>query len=204
MFEIVSDEYPCNIRNLTTMRMKSRNRFESGMNGLKYTYNGITRFFMPTDGYTKSIMSVNQLLNHLSKQCGVAKKTNKISERVHIMRREAIEYTFIESMAFLTYKDEVSELKRGYPKEELEFSKDIMYDKTMKSIDWLVENMSDDGSFLYYYDPYLNTIVDDIHPKMIDPLYNNILRHSGGTVSLIRGYELSGNKMYLEKSKRFN
>jgi len=202
MFEIVTDEYPCNIRNLTTMRMKSRNRFESGINGLKYTYNGITRYFMPTDGYTKSIMSVNQLLNHLSKQCGIAKKTNKISERVHLMRREPIEYTFIESNAFITYKDEVLELRRGYPNDELIFSKDIMYDKTIKSINWLVENMNDDGSFLYFYDPYKDTIVDDMHPKMIDPLYNNILRHSGGTVSLIRGYEISGDKLYLQKAKK--
>ena len=201
MFEIVTDEYSCNIRNLTTMRMNSQNRFESGINGLKYKYNGKTYFFMPTDGYTKSIMSVNQLLNYMSKQCGVAKKTNKISERVHLMRREPIVYTFLKSKAYVTYKEEVLELDRGYPKNELEFSKDIMYDKTMKSVDWLVKNMNRDGSFLYYYDPYLDTVVDDIHPKMIDPLYNNILRHSGGTVSLIRGYEISGDKLYLEKAK---
>ncbi|MDQ7045014.1 MAG: protein containing Six-hairpin glycosidase-like domain protein [Sulfurimonas sp.] len=201
MFEIVTKEYPCNIRNLTTMRMNSPNRFESGVNGFKYKCENVTRFFMPSDGYTKSIMSVNQLLNYMSKQCGIAKKTNKISERVHLMRREDIEYIFIESRAYVTYKDEVLELERGYPKSELDFSKDIMYDKTIKSLDWLVKNMNDDGSFLYYYDPYLNTIVDDIHPKMIDPLYNNILRHSGGTVSLIRGYEISGSKLYLEKAK---
>jgi len=201
MFEIITKESPCNIRNLTTMRMNSKNRFESGVNGLKYTYEGVTRFFMPSDGYTKSIMSVNQLLNYMSKQCGVAKKTNKISERVHLMRREEIEYTFIESKAYVTFKDEVHELDRGYPKSELNFSKDIMYDKTIKSLDWLVKNMNDDGSFLYYYDPYLDTIVDDMHPKMIDPLYNNILRHSGGTVSLIRGYEISGDKIYLDKAK---
>jgi len=79
LFEIVTKEYECNIRNITTMRMHSCNRFEPGVNGLKYTYDGITRFFMPTDGYTKSIMSVNQLLNYLSKQCGIAKKTDKIS-----------------------------------------------------------------------------------------------------------------------------
>lgn len=201
LFEIVTKEYPCNIRNLTIMKMNSPNRFEAGVNGLKYTYNGITRFFMPTDGYTKSIMSVNQLLNYMSKKCGLSKKTNKISERVHLMRREPIEYTFIESDAYVSYKDEVLELERGYPKNELEFSKDIIKDKTMKSIDWLVKNMNDDGSFLYYYDPYKNTIVDDMHPKMINPLYNNILRHSGGTVSLIRGFELSGDKLYLEKAK---
>jgi UDP-N-acetylmuramyl pentapeptide synthase len=200
LFEMVTKEYPCNIRNLTTMRMKSPNRFESGINGLKYKYNDITRYFMPTDGYTKSIMSVNQLLNYLSKQCGVAKKTNKISERVHLMRREAIEYTFIESIAYITYNDEVLKLERGYPL-PIEFNKDIVYDKTMKSVDWLVKNMNQDGSFLYFYDPYNNTIVDDMHPTMTNPLYNNILRHSGGTVSLIRGYELSGNKLYLQKAK---
>jgi len=200
MFEIVTKEYPCNIRNLTTIRMNSANRFEPGVNGLKYKYNGVTRFFMPSDGYTKSIMSVNQILNYLSKQCGISAKTNKISERVHLMRREPIEYTFIDSKAYVTYENEVLELERGYPKSETKFSKDIVYDKTIKSINWLVKNMNDDGSFLYYYDPYLNTIVDDIHPKMINPLDNNMLRHSGGTISLLRAYGLSNNKLYLEKA----
>lgn len=201
MFEIVTKEYPCSIRNLTTMRMNSPNRFEPGINGLKWKYQNITRFFMPTDGYTKSIMSVKQLLNYLSKRCGVAKKTNKISERTYLMRREPIEYTFIESKAFITYENEVLELDRGYPKDELVFSKDIVYDRTIKSMDWLIKNMNEDGSFLYFYDPYKNTVVDYLHPKMVDPLYNNILRHSGGTITLLRGYELSRNKLYLEKAK---
>ncbi|WP_373070628.1 protein containing Six-hairpin glycosidase-like domain protein [Sulfurimonas sp.] len=200
LFEIVTKEYPCNIRNLTTMRMKSPNRFEPGVNGLKYIYEGQTRFFMPTDGYTKSIMSVKQLLNYLSKQCGISKRTNKISERVHIMRRENIDYTLIESLAYLSDSKNVYLLERGYPT-PVEFSKDIILDKTLKSIDWLVENMNDDGSFLYYYDPYKNTIIDDMHPNMIDPLYNNILRHSGGTISLLRGYELTKKQLYLDKAK---
>lgn len=122
LFEMVTKEYPCNIRNLTTLRMYSKNRFEPAVNGLKYTYGGITRFFMPTDAYTKSIMSVNQLLNYLSKQCGISKITNKVTERVHLMRREPIEYTFIESIAFVTFENELLELERGYPK-EIEFSK---------------------------------------------------------------------------------
>jgi len=201
MFEMVTKEYPCNIRNLTTMRMDSPNRFEPGVNGLKWTYQKSTKYFMPTDGYTKSIMSVNQLLNHLSKQCDIAKRTNKISQRVHLMRREDIEYTFIESKAYITYEDKVLELERGYPIDALGFSKEIVYDKTIKSVEWLVKNMNDDGSFLYFYDPYKDTVVDYLHPKMVDPLYNNILRHSGGTVALLRGYELSNNKRYLEKAK---
>ena len=201
MFEIVMKEYPCNIRNLTTMKMNSPNRFEPGVNGLKWKYQNVVRYFMPTDAYTKSIMSVKQLLNYFSKQCGIAKQTNKISQRVYLMRSEPIEYIFIESKAFITYNNEVLELDRGYPIAELGFSKDIVYDKTIKSVNWLVKNMNEDGSFLYYYDPYKNTVIDDIHPKMTDPLYNNILRHSGGTVSLIRGYELSKNTYYLEKAK---
>ena len=200
LFEIVTKDYPCNIRNLTTMKMNSSNRFEPGVNGLKWSYKGITRYFMPTDAYTNSIMSVNQLLNHLSKQCDIAKKTEKISERVHLMRREDITYTFVESKAFVSYKDEVLELQRGYPL-PVDFSKDIVYDKTVKSIDWLVKNMNPNGSFLYFYDPYKNSIVDDMHPNMINPLYNNILRHSGGTISLLRGYELTKNRLYLEKAK---
>ena len=201
LFEMVTKEYECNIRNLTTMRMHSANRFEPGVNGLKYTYEGITRFFMPTDGFTKSIMSVNQLLNYLSKQCGISKQSDKISQRVHFMRREPIEYKFIESIAYISFGDDVLELERGYPL-PIEFSKENMYDKTIKSIDWLVKNMNEDGSFLYYYDPYLNTIIDDMHPTMINPLYNNILRHSGGTISLLRGYEISANRLYLEKAKK--
>ncbi len=201
LFEMVTEEAPCNIRNLTSMRMHSRNRFESGVNGLKYTHAGITRYFMPTDGYTQSIMSVPQLLNHLSKQCGIAKLSDKISQRADLMRREPIEYTFIKSIAYISYNDKVLELERGYPLPVL-FNKDIMLDKTIKSIDWLVKNMNEDGSFLYYYDPYKDTVVDDIHPNMINPLYNNILRHSGGTISLLRGYELTGNTLYLEKAKK--
>jgi hypothetical protein len=201
MFEMVIEEYPCNIRNITGLNMHSSNRFEPGVNGLKWIYEGTVRYFMPTDGYTKSIMSISQLLNHLSKQCGISKQSDKISERVHLMRREPIEYNFIKSIAYISFNDEILELERGYPL-PIEFNKNVIYDKTIKSIDWLVKNMNEDGSFLYYYDPYKDTIIDDMHPNMINPLYNNILRHSGGTISLLRGYVLSGNKLYLEKAKK--
>jgi len=201
MFEIVTKQYPCNIRNLTTMSMSSQNRYEPGVNGLKYTYKNVTRFFMPTDGFTKSIMSVNQLLNYLSKQCEISKITNKISERVHLMRREPINYTFIDSLAYISFEDDVLKLERGYPTPIL-FSKKEILKKTLSSVDWLIENMNDDGSFLYYYDPYKNTIIDDMHPNMINPLYNNILRHSGGTISLLRAYELNKKDIYLIKAKK--
>jgi len=200
MFEMVTKEYPCNIRNLTTQRV-SKNRFEPGVNGLKYIYKDIPRYFMPTDAVTRSIMSVNQLLNYLSKQTGIAKKTNKISERVHLMRREPIEYTFIESMAYISFEENSLPLYRGYPV-PVSFSKEAVFDSMLKSMDWIIENMNEDGSFLYFYDGSSDTKVDLDHPKMVSPLYNNILRHSGGTITLLRGYELTKDQKYLDSAKK--
>lgn len=199
LFEIVTDLKECNIRNLTTLKF-SKDRFEPGITGLKYNYKGIVRYFMPTDAIVNSIMSVNQLLNYLSKQCGIYKKTNKISERVHLMRTEPIEYFHIFSKSFVTYNDEAIELERGIP--SIDLNKSIIKESMLKSVDWLVENMNEDGSFLYFYDPCKNTIVDDLHPNMINPLYNNILRHSGGTITLLRAYEHTNNEIYLKSAKK--
>ena len=200
LFEMVVSHSPCNIRNLTTQHI-SENRFEPGVNGLKFDFEGTPRFFMPTDAITNSIMSVNQLLNHLSKKTGHAKRTNKISERVELMRSEPIKYTFIKSIAYVTYKENAISLYRGYPGPVI-FNKQVMYKALLKSIDWLVENMKEDGRFLYFYDGIKDSQVDLDHPKMIDPLYNNILRHSGGTITLLRGYELTQRDIYLKAAKK--
>ena len=200
MIEIVVKNSPCDIRELTALQL-SQNRFEPGIIGLKYLYKDIPRFFMPTDAVTQNIMSVNQLLNYLAKQTGIAKRSNKISERVYLMRREPIEYSLIESMAFISYKEQAIQLFRGYPT-PVDFSPSIMYDRLIKSIDWLIENMNADGSFLYFYDGIRDSKVDLDHPKMKDPLYNNILRHSGGTITLLKGYELTQKQVYLDAAKK--
>ena len=45
-----------------------------------------------------------------------------------------------------------------------------------------------------------DTIIDKDHPKMTNPLYNNILRHSGAIISLIKGFELTKETIYLSKA----
>lgn len=199
MFEIVTEEYPCNIRNMTILRM-SPNRFEAGVTGLKCVYDKKIRYFMPTDAVTHSVMSVKQVLNFLSKRLGVSKQTPKISERVHLMRRLPIKYTFVKSAAFITFEDDLLPLYRGYPV-PVELSKQQVEKTMFKSMDWLVDNMYSDGSFLYYYDGINDSRIDFLHPKMTDPLYNNILRHSGGTITLLLGYEHSQNVRYLDAAK---
>lgn len=200
LFEIVIEEKPCSIRNLTGLTF-SKNRFEPGITGLKYVYQNEVRYFMPTDAVVHSIMSVPQLLNFLAKKTGIAKRTSSITERCELMRREPINYTFISSLAFISYQDQTLPLYRGYPV-PVAFGKSHILDCILKSINWLVENMRDDGSFLYYYDGYLDTQVDFDHPKMVDPLYNNILRHSGGSITLIRGFELTQDASYLSAAKK--
>ncbi len=200
LFELVTSERPCNIRNLTALRL-GENRFEPGVTGFKYTYEGVVRYFMPTDAYVHSIMSVPQLLQFFAKKSGIAKRTKSFSEREQLMRSEPIDYSFITSIAFISYAEQVLPLYRGIPV-PVTCNAELIKESTLKSVDWLVENMNPDGSFLYYYDGTLDTKVDFDHPKMIDPLYNNILRHSGGTVSLIRGYELSGDPSYLRAAEK--
>lgn len=200
LFEIVTEETECNIRNLTGLDF-TENRFEPGVTGFKYSYKGVVRYFMPTDSVVHSIMSVPQLLNFLAKKTGVAKRTNSITERGQLMRSEPIDYKLIKSLAFVSFKDRVLPLFRGYPV-PVKINKEIILDSILKSIDWLVENMYEDGSFLYYYDSYLDTRVDFDHPNMTDPLYNNILRHSGGTITLIRAYELTQDQRYLEAANK--
>jgi len=70
------------------------------------------------------------------------------------------------------------------------------------SMDWLVDNMKEDGKFLYYYDPVSDSEIDFQHPRQTDPPYYNILRHSGGTITLLLGYERKGDERYLEAARR--
>lgn len=200
MFEMVTKECDVDIRRLTVLKF-NENRFEPGVTGIKFTYNGVLQYFMPTDAISHSIMSVKQVLNFLSKKTSIGKATNKISERVHLMRREPIEYKLIESIAYVSYENNVIELFRGYPK-NISFNKSIMRKTMLDSIDWMLENMYDDGSFLYYYDGTKDTVVDFAHPNMVNPLYNNILRHCGGTVTLLRAYELTKDIKYLQGAKK--
>ncbi len=200
MFEMVTSEKEVDIRRLTVLKF-NENRFEPGLYGLKYSYQGNLRYFMPTDAITHSIMSVKQVLNFMSKKTPIARQTNKIIERVHLMRREPIEYKLIESIAYISYENSVIKLYRGYP-ENVPFDKGIVYESMLKSVDWMMDNMYDDGRFLYYYDGIKDSVVDFAHPNMKNPLYNNILRHCGGTVTLLRAYELTKDKKYLSAAKR--
>ena len=196
LLEVVTEERPCSIRNATIIRL-GRNRLEPGIHGLKVQHEKIpTVYFMPTDSVTKSLMSIRQILNHVSKRTGIAKSTSSITERVEKMRRLPFRYSFIKSVAFVTFNDGVIPLYRGLP-QPLKFSSQIMFNSIRESTRWLVKNMKKNGQFLYYYDPVSDSEIDFLHPGMRNPPYYNILRHAGGTITLLLAYELTGDPALL-------
>ena len=201
MFEMVTDERPIDIGEMHTARFDDK-RFEPGITGIKVSHSGKTHYFMPTDAITYSCMSARQVMNRLSKKVGIAKLTPKVSERIALMLKEPMAYDLVKSVAFVSFEARTLPLFRGCPIETSECDAEAIQKGMLKSIDWLIGNMRDDGRFLYYYDGIADTEVDFQHPNMTAPLYYNILRHSGGTIALLRAYEISPEPRYLEAAER--
>jgi hypothetical protein len=199
LFEIVTDEYPCDPRKTTIIHL-NENRLEPGIHGLKFKHNGQLYYYMPTDAVTCSLMTMKQVYNHLAKRTGIAKQTNRISERVSIMRSLPIEYKIIRSFACISYEENALPLYRGYPV-PVRFDGKIALDCLTNSSDWLLNNMKPNGQFLYFYDAVRDSEVDFQHPRMKNPTYYNILRHSGGTITLLRAYEATGSSKYLDGAR---
>ena len=200
MVEMVTESYACDLQKMTNTRF-SRDRFEPGVMGLRCERDGKLYYFMPTDAVTHSIMSVTQLLNHLSKRFGIASQTPKVSERVAMMRALNARWSFLKSIAVISFLEESLALYRGIPV-PVTLSVQNIGTSLRNSVTWLADNMKSDGRFLYYYDPLKDSEVDFQHPKMTNPTYYNILRHCGGTITLLMGYERFGDAHLLAAARR--
>lgn len=199
LFEVVTAEFPCDPKQTTIIHL-NENRLEPGLHGLKFRYGGRLYYYMPTDAVTNSLMTINQVYNHLAKRTGIAKETNRISERVAMMRALSTEHAIITSFACVSYEDRVLPLYRGYPVPVL-FSREQLRNCIVASTEWMLNNMRPNGQFLYYYDGLTGSEIDFQHPNMTDPPYYNILRHSGGTITLLRAFELTGEQKFLEGAR---
>lgn len=200
LLEVVIEENLLNDINDLVENKISKYRFEPGITGLRLIHNGLSHYYMPTDAVTNNHMTINHALNHMSKKIHVAKLTNKISERVKLMKAKGYQYFVIKSCAFVSYENEVLPLFRGCPV-PIKINREVICESMLSGCDWLINNMKKDGQFLYYYEGIGDTIIDFQHPNMIDPPYYNILRHSGGTITLLRAYEHTNNNKYLHAAK---
>jgi hypothetical protein len=196
MLEVITSEKPLDIDKLYESRTGG-NRFEPGITGLKLRYKDKAWFYMPTDAVINSHLLPKHALNFMSKKIGIAERTNKISERIQIMRELPIEWSVIRSTAFISFKNRILPLYRGYPM-PVDYSEQRIYEMATKSVGWICDNIGDDGKFLYYYCGVKDSVIDHIHPNRTEENnYYNILRHNGGIIALLKMYELTADDKYI-------
>lgn len=201
MLEFITEQTPTKIENIKYATFINT-RFEPGVTGLKIILNKIPYIYMPTDAWTLSQMDLKSALNTILRKTHIKDITNKISERIDILRQADYECYIIKSKAFITYKeDEVLPLYRGNI--QYEYTPEEIKNQALSGADWIVKNQKDDGRFLYYYDAKEDNYKDHEHPNAPeDNLYYNDLRHCGGIVTLIRAYQLTKDKKYLDAAKK--
>lgn len=202
MLEYVIDRHPVSPAKLNSVNFDN-SRFEIGINGLELRKDGISYYYMPTDAITLSHMGLRSVLETLVRKTPIAKLSNSRSKRLEILSQSKdYEYYLFRSRAFITYKNDCIPLYRGNVR-YTEFSYDVLYNQVIKSADWLLANMYDDGRFLYYYDCCDDTYKDHEHPtRPENNLYYNDLRHCGGIIALIRAYELTSDEKYIKAAKK--
>ncbi len=202
MLEYVIDRHPVSPAKLNSVHFDN-SRFEIGINGLELRKDGISYYYMPTDAITLSHMGLRSVLETLVRKTPIVKLSNSRSKRLEILSQSKdYEYYLFRSRAFITYKNDCIPLYRGNVR-YTEFSYDVLYNQVIKSADWLLANMYDDGRFLYYYDCCDDTYKDHEHPtRPENNLYYNDLRHCGGIIALIRAYELTSDEKYIKAAKK--
>ncbi len=202
MLEYIIDRKKINKSELNSEHFNN-GRFEIGINGLELRKDGISYYYMPTDAITLSHMGLRSVLQTLVRKTPIAKLTNSISERLNILSASNdYEYYLFRSRAFITYKNNCIPLYRGNIR-YTDFSYDILFNQVIKSVDWILDNMYEDGRFLYYYDCCDDTYKDHEHPNRPENnLYYNDLRHCGGVIALIRAYELTSDQKYIDAAKK--
>ena len=204
LLEYVIERQPVLLEQLQQERF-DKYRFEIGINGLelKHKKDKISYYYMPTDATINSHMGLQAALRLAVSRTPIRLLSDKIPVRMQIFRTcGEYEIFKLRSRAFVTYKDECVPLYRGNILYD-DFSYDTVLYQFLKSSDWLIENMLEDGRFMYYYDCSQDNNKDHEHPnRKPDDLYYNDLRHCGGAITLIRAYTQTGDKKYLDAAKR--
>lgn len=176
-------------------------RFEPGVTGIKLVLDNNTYVYMPTDAWVESQMTIKKALNQLLRKTYIKNLTDKISERINILKKQKYRCFIITSRTFITYKDTSLPLYRGNILQE--YNPETVINYAMEGADWILKYAKENGQFLYYYDAKEDNYVDHEHPARKEGnLYYNDLRHNGGVVTLIRAFEFTRDKKYLECAKK--
>ena len=161
--------------------------FEIGVDGLMFQgSDGKRHIFPPGDGYVRSLMTMGQLRDYLSRAHGEDYLRGAKFNRFH-------------SESFISGQESWLRLYRGHPvvgaltKQKVEHAVEL-------AIAHIQRTQEENGKFLYYYDAALDTRRDHEHPKR-DPAknpYYNILRHCGGALTCLYHEKYSRNGKSLD------
>lgn len=200
MLEYITEQIPAKLNEIKYGTFVPE-RFEPGVTGLKLVLDNTNYIYTPTDAWVNSQMDLKSALNTILRKTYIKNITNKISERIDILRKTPHECFIIKSKTFITYNDEVLPLYRGNILRE--YSTDEIKKQALSGADWIVKNQKENGQYLYYYDAKEDNYIDHEHPERTeDNLYYNDLRHCGGIVTLIRAYQLTKDEKYLQSAKK--
>lgn len=200
MLEYITEQIPTTIEKIKCATFVPE-RFEPGVTGLKLIFAGKTYLYTPSEAWSNSQIDLKSALNTVLRKTPIKNLTNKISERISILKDSEYKCFVIKSRTFITYKDNVLPLYRGNIL--WEYSLEAIKNQALTGADWIVKYQKDNGQYLYYYDAKEDNYVDHEHPNRAeDDLYYNDLRHCGGIVTLIRAYQLTKDDKYLKSAKR--
>ena len=200
MLEYITEQIPTTIEKIKYATFVPE-RFEPGVTGLKLVFAGKTYLYTPSEAWSNSQIDLKSALNTVLRKTPIKNLTNKISERISILKDSEYKCFIIKSRTFITYKDNVLPLYRGNIL--WEYSPEAIKNQALTGADWIVKYQKDNGQYLYYYDAKEDNYVDHEHPNRTeDDLYYNDLRHCGGIVTLIRAYQLTKDDKYLKSAKK--
>lgn len=191
-FTTSSDPLP-NLKVLQDGSLKSR-RFEPGVTGLAFRFGDKHFFYMPTEAFTRSHMTLQHALEYLTQRVGL-----KNEDRIVVLKEKATHVRRLTSRAFVSFGAEVIELYRGYPT-TVSASRAAIQSSFDASVEWLLRHQKPTGKFLYHYDAATDSVADFQHPQ--NPNYYNMLRHGGGIITLLRAYEISPNERLVAAARR--
>lgn len=163
--------------------------FEPGIDGFRVTYKNSAQYFLPGDGFTRSVLTKKHLKQRLSSLFpGVPFKN--------------LDFFKLRSQSIVKTGNRWHELIRGYPKSNT-ISVSGMEDIARSGIENLLRYQKSDGSFNYYYDAYLDSNHDHTASKdaSTESQYN-MVRHFTGTLALLHYYELYPEAPVLRAAER--
>lgn len=199
MLECITEQTPTKFRELTISQFNN-SRFEPGITGLKLILDKTPYIYMPTDAWVQSQIDLKSIINTILRKTPIKNITNKISERIEILRKTPHDLFITKSKAFITYKNDILPLYRGNLL--YEYSAEEIKEQAIKGAEWNLNNMHEDGRYLYYYDCKDDNFKDHEHPNAPeDNLYYNDLRHCGGIITSIRAFQLTRDFKFLNNAK---